>query len=677
MFLSKISLKNIRSYEKLDIEFNVGTTLLSGDIGSGKTTILMAIEFALFGILRGKTSPQELLRHGKDDGFVRFAFSIKGNNVVITRQLKRTSNGINQTAGSIIVNDHEEKLVATELKARILELLGYPQSLLAKSTNLFRFTVYTPQEQVKLILSETMETRKDIIRKIFDLDKYKRVSQNITPYISFLREKIERYKGQTDDIQLLRDQMGSRENELEKMERSKIILAKTFDELKIKTEKLQKTIDELEKKEKEYQSKIHTIKITEEGIKNKKGNITMLKRQQNDIESKMQMKLNPVVFDAVKKQKAKTVLLELSKKKTLLAEKKGELIAHTKQISELTSRIENLTTCPTCRQDVSIGHKEHIKNEQKINLEKIKTRDEKLITAKNMLNEKEDKLRQLIERLENDEKKYTLYLHEKKMLDERKKQLERMLINIAEQENHISKLNVILENYKIELKKFTPVDIKHEKMELLYARREERSAELELQKLITREEISKKQLKEIYTAIDKKEKLKQMIVSLNSIKTWTQDMFIPLLQTMEKKVMTKVHREFNALFTSWFTTLIEDETMQVRLDESFTPMIEQNGYDTNIENLSGGEKTSVALAYRLALNKVLNDYFSTIHTKDLLILDEPTDGFSAEQLDRLKIVLKQVNAKQVIIVSHEEKMEALADNIVRLEKSQHTSNVMG
>ena len=34
MFLKKISLKNIRSYEFAEIEFSQGSTLLSGDIGS-------------------------------------------------------------------------------------------------------------------------------------------------------------------------------------------------------------------------------------------------------------------------------------------------------------------------------------------------------------------------------------------------------------------------------------------------------------------------------------------------------------------------------------------------------------------------------------------------------------------------------------------------------------------
>ena len=52
MILRKVRLKNIRSYKEATIELSEGTTLLAGDIGAGKSTILLAAEFALFGVLR-------------------------------------------------------------------------------------------------------------------------------------------------------------------------------------------------------------------------------------------------------------------------------------------------------------------------------------------------------------------------------------------------------------------------------------------------------------------------------------------------------------------------------------------------------------------------------------------------------------------------------------------------
>ena len=50
MIIKQLILENIRSHESTEIEFAEGKTLIRGDIGSGKSSIMMSIEAALFGI---------------------------------------------------------------------------------------------------------------------------------------------------------------------------------------------------------------------------------------------------------------------------------------------------------------------------------------------------------------------------------------------------------------------------------------------------------------------------------------------------------------------------------------------------------------------------------------------------------------------------------------------------
>jgi len=151
--------------------------------------------------------------------------------------------------------------------------------------------------------------------------------------------------------------------------------------------------------------------------------------------------------------------------------------------------------------------------------------------------------------------------------------------------------------------------------------------------------------------------------------------FLSLMGVIEKHVMINIHHEFNASFQEWFNLLIETETINARIDDEFTPLIEQNGYETELFNLSGGEKTSLALAYRLSLNKVINNLIGRIKTRDLLILDEPTDGFSTDQLDKVREVIELLEAKQIIMVSHEPKIESFVDNVIRVVKEEHISKV--
>ena len=85
MKLKKIKLKNIRSYDEQEIEFPEGSLLLSGDIGSGKTSILLAIEYALFGLQPGQKG-SALLRNNSILGEVVLELEIDGHEVIIERR---------------------------------------------------------------------------------------------------------------------------------------------------------------------------------------------------------------------------------------------------------------------------------------------------------------------------------------------------------------------------------------------------------------------------------------------------------------------------------------------------------------------------------------------------------------------------------------------------------------
>ncbi len=160
----------------------------------------------------------------------------------------------------------------------------------------------------------------------------------------------------------------------------------------------------------------------------------------------------------------------------------------------------------------------------------------------------------------------------------------------------------------------------------------------------------------------------------NIHKTWLQEAFMPAISSIERNVLMTLNHEFNTLFKKWFKTLIESEEIEAIVDEDFTPIIDQAGYELDVESLSGGEKTSVALAYRLALNTVVKRVTNTMKS-NLLILDEPTDGFSKEQIYKMRDILTDLNCEQVIIVSHERELESVADHIYQVQKDGTISTV--
>lgn len=188
-------------------------------------------------------------------------------------------------------------------------------------------------------------------------------------------------------------------------------------------------------------------------------------------------------------------------------------------------------------------------------------------------------------------------------------------------------------------------------------------------------ELMNKEILMLEQEIAEKEKLRKKLIYITELERWLNSNFLSIVSGIEKTVMLKLKEEFSKLFNNWFSMLITDNLI-ARLDENFTPIIEQEGYDIDYSYLSGGERTAVALAYRLALDQVLNSLLSNIKTRDIIILDEPTDGFSDQQLDKMRDVFQQLKIKQLVLVSHEQKIEGFVDHVIKFKKENGLTSVI-
>ena len=154
MILNSIMLENIRSYNEEVIDFPRGITLFEGDLGSGKSTILMGIEFALFGL--GDQKPGALLATKAEQGSVTLSFTVDKENYEVKRTLKRKGTSISHDARNtyIKIGDEKEPLSPSDLKQRVLQILKFNEPGGAKAiSRIFRYAVFTPQEEMKRVLS--------------------------------------------------------------------------------------------------------------------------------------------------------------------------------------------------------------------------------------------------------------------------------------------------------------------------------------------------------------------------------------------------------------------------------------------------------------------------------------------------------------------------------------------
>jgi exonuclease SbcC len=374
--------------------------------------------------------------------------------------------------------------------------------------------------------------------------------------------------------------------------------------------------------------------------------------------------------------------------------KKNEYLNGIKQIEIKKLELQKIQI-QIARLNVVLNNKEQIKS--KIN-EKAKTK--KLIEAKlkgsyfvekiKELDELDDKLNKIysykerydsLSKIVNDYQKTNLdstYVEHSNLLKSKQRKIEEKKIKVKsllELENEVFVLSKKLDEMKVIFgdrqeveNKLNNLDSDKESLENELMKMKENLAmrKTEHDNNLKQIESFNKKISELGERVDK-------IIFTDQIGLWLNQHFIPSLEQIESQVLISVKEEFNRLFQKWFYLLIEVGDIDVEIDEFFTPIVNQSGYHLEVDSLSGGEKSSIALAYRLALNEIIRRMIMI--EDNLLILDEPTDGFSKEQLVQIKYVLEELSAAQVIIVSHEKELEGFVETIFRVVKESEKSQV--
>ena len=799
MIIRRIHLRNIRSYEDQEIELGKGITLFEGDIGSGKTTILMSIDFALF----GNSTPdfyRSLLRKGANKGFVEIVFEHGGKEYKIRRVLEARGKGISNTESEVETPEGVLKLTASDVRNYVLKLMGIDvDSGKRKSLPVVKYAIYTPQEMMKVILEGTgkkEEERLDVIRRIFRLDEYKVARENIgivskelvSEYraveskeeeigriesevkekemeikkieeeIKELNDKITQYEREYErkskewkEVMKLRDRYENLRREIERL-KTKISgfkenlnkANKELEEIEVIKEKMknieeeaqryesvEKIRDELERKLNDMRDREIKFKKVQEHIKVLKEKIEKAKNLRVELE-KLESRKNELENKTAKLEDLENRKKELEERRS---EIRGVIAAIYSKIEELRKELEDYKSlgavCPKCKRPLTEEHKKKLISET---IAKIEEKKEELrganaseVKIKREMREIDEKIRELQENakalsaIQERIKHIEDSINEGEEAEKELEIAERNLPIFDEEEKR--KVSEELEKVKFEVERLRDVwreynalkgrveregkiieEIKNYKFEIAGMEKELQRKSKEISSLNYSDDVFKK-LSEEYREIEgilssarrvKDEKEKRVDGLRNEIDKkrrlierlrdeiklykkhvefgkWLRDELTQALEEIERLRLLSINEEFRQLFEDWFHEIMGESEYEATIDEDFKPIVRYQKFDMPIYSLSGGERTSIALAYRLALNTMVKRSLNL--ESHLLILDEPTDGFSKDQLYKLKDVFDKMDTDQIIIVSHEKELMNLADTVYHVEKVNGVSKI--
>ncbi|MFH0737438.1 MAG: SMC family ATPase [Candidatus Micrarchaeota archaeon] len=183
--IKSIRLVNWRSHADSRLEFRKGTNLLVGIMGAGKSSILEAISFALFGtspaLERRKVKLENIIRLNEPLARVELTFEWDGAEYRIERVIERSKKAITTHAEVYKSNSMVEhgSVAAT----------AFVKNLIGVDYDLFTRAIYSEQNNIDYFLNIDPKRRKEEIDALLGLDRFELARANIVSVINQFRSK--------------------------------------------------------------------------------------------------------------------------------------------------------------------------------------------------------------------------------------------------------------------------------------------------------------------------------------------------------------------------------------------------------------------------------------------------------------------------------------------------------
>jgi exonuclease SbcC len=163
-----------------------GLFVVTGDTGTGKTTIFDAMSFALFGEMPSKDGSDIRSHHADADAkpFARFTFEIDGTVIVAERtpeheRPKLRGEGMMKESGSVLLQRIEADGTTTSLATKSREMDARIDELIGLSAEQFRRVMLLPQGEVAKFLLDNSKDREDLLSNLFGGEVYQRVANEL------------------------------------------------------------------------------------------------------------------------------------------------------------------------------------------------------------------------------------------------------------------------------------------------------------------------------------------------------------------------------------------------------------------------------------------------------------------------------------------------------------------
>jgi len=641
----KLTLKNFRKFTSAEFTFDQQLSLISGKSGQGKTTIFMAIMFALNG--EGKKLPT----YGKTSCSVTLVIDNPNESVVIVRT--KRPNRLRVTVGSgKMFEDKEAQAIIDDMFPHYH--MGYMSQRTDSSKS---FILMTPMDKIRYI------------------EKMAFGGENVDQLINNCKELV---KGRKNEMMLTTRQRETTEKMLKdlKIDKTECNAVDLMDEEEYDEQicQYERDVDSLRNKLSKTE---HLIKMKED-VSRQLAKMPEIEEDIDELEDELQRisthrqgweryqrektklkKLNEP--SGMSKDEMKTMIQDMMMMIELESEVSG-LKSCKSKIDKLTKQIEDSMVhmvCPSCETEVAMWCNKLIipehssvkeQNKDALTTEEAKRLEERRMKAKLRLEDLEKKRVELIKlRSEYPE------------LEDAQEQLEGLFKMKSDDETY-AKQKALCSSLKMDRPDYddTTEVLLRKKKKAVYERKEKETTLAGIDIKHDPDKLADRigEVAELIKRLTEGKRSAQSVRYWNTVevllkaeadlnKSYPRAIKLQeIIKTAEKMAVREVIEEINLHAQMYLDSFLDDMNVMLVFDGvKLTVDVLQDGHDSDLQNLSGGELARVILAFTIALAEINN--------VRLLLLDECVASLDQESTGQVIDAIKANFRGTVICIAHQ------------------------
>ncbi len=653
--IETLRLRNLERYRNVQLDFSAGLNLIKGRNSTGKTTLLNALTFALFGEVpeaRPKLLVSKLPGSGEMSVYVRFRSPVSGKVVEVERRGSLDRNGDYRTLERILRIDGKNASFSSEedLRSMITGLLGMS---LRKFINL----VYVRQGR----LTEILEPQREQMDSVMGITLLRELREQLDG----ARRELERFNGKdaATEIQSLEERVPELDSSLRQIDEDICRLNREVQELenllkKAESSELTELLNCIKKRE-EVEEELKKISSRSRELLEQAGVSSIEKLEEKISSSEKELEALKAARNSLRKE------LDASMEEWLSVKSLVENLA--KQVRERESLAgSGASKCPTCGQDLQPAVIQRILEEDRSSLARASLEEAE---ARKVYEVRSVELQNLVEKINAVEgecsRMKTLRHRLKEYLDSAETLVKTRGETIAKVKEILKVLDLPFtpEDPELKLKLAQQLPLQPEELARRRGELAEKKNVLE-RKMSMRADISRK-LEDYSRLLNQ---LKRRMEKAGLAHRFSQ-LFDQAVETRRRELIKRI--EFRAL--EYYRAMTDQHVYDAIIinPEDYSVSVHPKGLTDPIPatRVGGGHQTILALAIRLALLDALG-------LNSLLILDEPTYGVDSENLPQVASYIGEASKQlsQMILVTHHNICEEEASNIIEVSVQEDGSS---